>query len=313
MDVCNLHAQCNDFGGSRPPGARPPRGTPMPARTPTTAAPRPALTRRRAGRAAAVAVAVVLALVAAACSSDGGDDPAGRSADAASSTDTDGGDPETTTTTAPSPQEIDEMSDEELAAETYVAGYPLVVSTRTMQRLGGLLGVNTLFWQSELSGPESRIIVAPNRDTLYSVAVLDLRGEPLVLTLPEVTDRYFTYQLLSPWTESFAYIGTRATGGRAGTWVIAPPGWEGEVPEGADVIESPTPQVFLLGRYLVDDEDDVDAVLAIRDQASMVPLSEATGDDPAPAPPADRRARGHRPGDPHRLRRSSPSWPPRSR
>jgi hypothetical protein len=245
----------------------------MPARTPMAAT-------SRAGRGSRVAaLAITVALVIAACS--GGDDAAG---DRGGDTDraTTQAAPTTTTIDLPDPAE---MSDEDLAAETYVAGYPLVVSTRTMQRLGGLLGINTLFWQSELSGPESRIIVAPNRDTLYSVAVLDLRSEPMVLTLPEVTDRYSTYQLLSPWTESFAYIGTRATEGRAGTWVIAPPGWEGEVPEGADVIESPTPQVFLLGRFLVDDEADVANVQTIRDEASMVPLSEATGDGPAPPPP----------------------------
>ena len=105
------------------------------------------------------------------------------------------------------------MTDTELATQTYVAGYPLVVSVRTLQRLGGLVGVNRLFWQNALAGPQSRTIVAPNRDTLYSIAVLDLRAEPMVLTLPEVTDRYFTYQFLDAWTESFAYVGTRATGG----------------------------------------------------------------------------------------------------
>ena len=186
---------------------------------------------------------------------------------------------------APRVEELREMSDEELAAETYVAGYPLVVSTRTMQRLGGLLGVNRLFWQSSLSGPDSRVIVAPNRDTLYSISVLDLRGGPLVLRLPEVADRYYTYQFLSPWTDSFAYLGTRATDGRAGTWVIAPPGWTGTVPEGADVIESPTPQVFLLGRFLVDDDADVAEVLAIRDRSSLVPLAGLDGSDPGPAVP----------------------------
>lgn len=190
-------------------------------------------------------------------------------------------DPTTTTTEAaapgPTPEDIDAMSDEELATEAYVAGYPMVVSIRTMQRLGGLLGTNSLFWQTALSGPESRVIVAPNRDTLYSIAILDLRSEPLVLTLPEVTDRYYTYQLLSPWTDSFAYIGTRATGGRAGSWVIAPPGWDGEAPEGAEVIESPTNQVFLLGRFLVDDEADIANVTAIRDRSSLQPLSAVTG------------------------------------
>lgn len=222
---------------------------------------------------------LALALVAGGCRGDGDD----RGDDRTTAT--------TTTTTeaagaALTPEDVEAMSDTELATEAYVAGYPMVVSIRTMQRLGGLLGTNTLFWQTALSGPESRIIVAPNRDTLYSVAVLDLRAGPLALTLPEVPDRYHTYQLLSPWTDSFAYIGTRATGGRAGTWVIAPPGWDGEAPAGAEVIASPTHQVFLLGRFLVDDEADVAAVLAIRDRSSLTPLDAPTGALPPWGEPA---------------------------
>ena len=158
-----------------------------------------------------------------------------------------------------------------------MGGYPLVVSTRTFQRLAGLFGVNSLLWQSSLAGPKSRIIVAPNRDTLYSVAVLNIRSEPMVLTLPAVTDRYYTYQLLDAWTESFAYIGTRATKGRAGTWVITPPGWKGEVPEGTEQIEATTPQVLLLGRYLVDDEADIANVTAISRTSKLEPLSSYAG------------------------------------
>lgn len=217
---------------------------------------------------------VVLALLLAACSGDRDGGPAAPD------------DGPTTTTGTTTTEGFDAMSDTELATEAYVAGYPMVVSIRTMQRLGGLLGTNTLFWQTALSGPESRIIVAPNRDTLYSVAVLDLRAGPMVLTLPEVTDRYFTFQLLSPWTDSFAYIGTRATGGRAGSWVIAPPGWDGEAPEGAEVIASPTQQVFLLGRFLVDDEADVANVMAIRDDSSLEPLGAPTGELPPLGEPA---------------------------
>ena len=131
-------------------------------------------------------------------------------------------DPTDTAATATSREDLDEMTDVDLAAEAYVAGYPLVVSMRTLQRLGGLLGVNRLFWQPALAGPDSRTVVAPNRDTLYSIAVLDLRSEPVALTVPEIDDRYFTYQFLDTWTESFAYVGTRATGGEAGTWLVAP-------------------------------------------------------------------------------------------
>ena len=98
-----------------------------------------------------VAVRVVAALLAfllsvSACS--GGDDGTGDGAtDRAADTDSEPG---------------AEVTDTELAAQTYVAGYPLVVSVRTMQRLGGLVGVNRLVWQNALAGPQSRIIVAPD-------------------------------------------------------------------------------------------------------------------------------------------------------
>jgi hypothetical protein len=185
-----------------------------------------------------------------------------------------------------------DASDIELAAATYVAGYPLVVTVRTLQRLGGLVGVNTLFWQTSLSGPQSRTVVAPNRDTLYTIAVLDLRSEPMVLTLPAVEDRYYTYQLLDAWTGSFAYVGTRATGGRAGTWVITPPGWDGGLPEGAQQIEAPTPQLMLLGRFLVDGVDDVADVTAIGRRSSLRPLSAVTGGPVPPPPPPVGQAAG---------------------
>jgi len=222
------------------------------------------MTTRRGRRLVALVVACVLAT--AACSG-GSDDEAAEDAateEAAIPTDLTGAD---------------------LAAEAYVAGSPLVVSVRTLQRLGGLVGVNQLFWQNALAGPTNRVVVAPNRDTLYSIAVLDLRSEPMALTLPAVTDRYYTYQLLDAWTESFAYIGTRATGGRAGTWVITPPGWEGELPAGAERLESPTPQVFLLGRFLVDDDADIPNVTAISTRTTLQPLSALTGTTPAPPPP----------------------------
>jgi hypothetical protein len=188
-------------------------------------------------------------------------------------------------TSSETPSTARPTTDAELAAEAYVAGYPLVVTTRTLQHFAGLLGVNRLAWQPALAGPASRAVVAPNRDTLYSLAVLDLRSEPVALTLPAITDRYYTYQLLDAWSESFAYLGTRATGGRAGTWVITGPGWEGDLPPGVERIESTTSQLLLLGRYLVDDEADIANVHALREQVRLEPLSALTGGT-APPPPA---------------------------
>ena len=217
-------------------------------------------------RLAALGLAVALLLVATACSG-GGHDDTGDAAPAMTAT-TEGDEP---------------MTDVDRLAEAYVTGHPLVVSVRTMQRLGGLIGVNRLFWQDSLSGPGNRIVVAPNRDTLYSIAVLDLRSGPMALSMPAITDRYFTYQFLDAWTESFAYVGTRATDGRAGTWVVTPPGWEGELPEGAEQLASSTPLVFLLGRFLVDDEADMANVTALSRQVRLEPLATLVA-EPAPHP-----------------------------
>jgi hypothetical protein len=172
-----------------------------------------------------------------------------------------------------------------LASDAFVWGYPLVVSRRTLQTFALTFGgVDKLFNAPVRAVPGVRLIVAPNADTLYSVAVLDLRSEPMVLTVPDVTNRYWTYQFLDPWTDSFHYIGTRATKGVGGSIVVTPPGWSGTVPTGMTQIESPTPTLFLLGRYLVKDDADVANVNAI--QRTLVPLSTLTGTTPPSAPPS---------------------------
>jgi hypothetical protein len=169
---------------------------------------------------------------------------------------------------------------ESMASDAFVWGYPLVVSQRTFQTVGGLAGVNHLLNQSARSDATTRIMVSPNPDTLDSLAVVDLRSEPVVLTTPDVADRYWTYQFLDAWTNSFYNIGTRGTGGKGGTFVITPPGFRGTLPAGARPIASPTPLMFLLGRFLVKDASDVTTVNALNRTVS--PESALTG-GPAPA------------------------------
>ncbi len=174
-----------------------------------------------------------------------------------------------------------------LAADAYIWGSPLVISMRTVQSFARVIGVNHLAAQPALSDPTSRLIVAPNVDTLYSVAVLDLRDGPLVLTVPAIHDRYYVYQFLDMYTESFAYVGTRATGGAAGSWVIAAPGWPGTAPAGDQVIKASTPIVFLLGRFLVSGPADVAAAHRVMKAVQLGPLvpaaSAGSGAEPAPA------------------------------
>lgn len=167
-----------------------------------------------------------------------------------------------------------------LAADAFVWGFPVVVTRRYFQFLGQL-ALNKLFNQTALSTAAIRVVVSPNQDTLYSIAVLDLRSEPMVLTVPDVLDRYWTYQFLDGWTNSFHYIGTRATAGKGGSFAVTPPGFTGTLPPGVTEVKSPTPVLLLLGRYLVKDNTDAANVTAL--SRTLAPLSTLTG---APAPPA---------------------------
>jgi hypothetical protein len=192
------------------------------------------------------------------------------------------------TANSPGPPE----SDAQLAADAYVLGYPLVVSERTLQSLAERVPENHLSFQPALSNVSSRTIVAPNADTLYAVAPLDLRSEPYVLTLPAIHSRYYSFQLLSAYSDSFAYVGTRATGGRAGRWAITPPGWRGQLPNGITRLAAPTPQLLLLGRFAVTGEADIARVHTVARHILLEPLSTITGTRPAPAPPQFGRPAG---------------------
>jgi hypothetical protein len=173
-----------------------------------------------------------------------------------------------------------------LADEAALWGYPLVVSLRTFQALAEKAGVNSLSWQTTLVPPDEKVMVSPDHDTVHAVAVLDLRSEPVALTLPAIDDLYYSFQFLSAWTDTVADVGSRATGGQAGTWVVVPPAWSGELPAGVQRFESPTPQLLLLGRFRAVSDGDLGRVEALQSQVRLQPLSELMGVIPPAPPPA---------------------------
>ena len=78
---------------------------------------------------------------------------------------------------------------------------------------------------------EDTAIITPNSDTPYSFLWMDLRAEPMVLTVPPIErKRYFSIQLIDAYTFNFAYIGSRATGNDGGSFLIAGPNWKGTAP-----------------------------------------------------------------------------------
>ncbi|QYC40228.1 hypothetical protein Nocox_13050 [Nonomuraea coxensis DSM 45129] len=173
------------------------------------------------------------------------------------------------------------------ARNAFLAGFPLVATTRIMQGMAQRLGVNRMWASRRLSGPDSRAIVAPNLDTVYALAVLDLRAGPLALTLPGIRDRYHSVQLLDAWMGGFGLLGTRTTGGRGGTWAILPPGHSGRIPDGLEPIPCPTGHAFLLCRIRALDAADAAEAGALAAGIDLRALAGDTGGTPLP-PPAGR-------------------------
>lgn len=158
-----------------------------------------------------------------------------------------------------------------LAAEAYVYGFPLVYDLETVAAFiqhgfGNLPGTpfNRFAHARQLATPETPAVSA-GTDTLYSIAQLDLSEGPLVLQVPDTAGRYYVLQFVDAWTDNVAYLGQRATGTEAGSWLLVPPGWSGQAPGSVrGVIEAPTTVMSLVGRIACAGEDDVPAVRALQ-------------------------------------------------
>jgi hypothetical protein len=121
----------------------------------------------------------------------------------------------------------------------------------------------------------------PNNDTMYSVAWIDLTDEPVILSHPEMGDRYFSFQLSGMSSDNFDYVGHRTTGSQAGHFALIGPNWEGELPDGVKATErAPSPWILCLGRTLVDGLEDVPAVAELQAQYLLTPLSLWDESDP---------------------------------
>jgi hypothetical protein len=144
---------------------------------------------------------------------------------------------------------------------------------------------NTLNNVARVFTPSDKAIQTPNSDTPYSQLGADLRAEPLVLTVSAVEKgRYYSLQFVDMYTYNFAYVGSRATGDDAGSFLLAGPRWKGEKPEGIKaVIRSETDFAFVLYRTQLFDPSDLEKVKKIQADYKVQTLSEFLGQ---PAPPA---------------------------
>jgi len=168
-----------------------------------------------------------------------------------------------------------------LGVEAYIYGYPLVtmemtrrVMTNVERPEGTRAPMGHFVRMRAYPAAEFRDVTAPNADTLYTTAWIDVGKEPYVLSLPDAKDRYYLFPMLDGWTDVFQVPGKRTTGTAAQKYAITGPGWKGKLPEGVKEYKSPTSIVWLLGRiYCTGTPEDYDAVHKLQDEISVVPLS----------------------------------------
>ena len=197
------------------------------------------------------------------------------------------------------------MSDlRSLATTAYVWGSALVASAELRQnttrpddpfveRSASSAGapLNNIGHQRKLSDPSYNVGVAPNVDTLYSLAWLDLDDGPYVFETPEFGDRYDTFQIGYADTECEHCLGQRTHGTRVPTLLLHGPGFQGPIPPGMLSIGSRTRYLMIAGRILVEPENlaDLAEVHRLQDEIRLRPLDRWRSGEPGVNPVADQR------------------------
>lgn len=202
-----------------------------------------------------------------------------------------------TLATASAPAGVTPAEARAIAKEAYVYAFPMVDSYRVQytyfvdRRHPEYKGPwNQVHNVARVYTPADAAIQTPNSDTPFSFIGLDLRTEPMVLTVPKIEgNRYFSAQLIDAYTFNFDYIGSRTTGNEGGSFLVAGPGWAGETPQGVTkVFRAETSLAFVQFRTQLFDSADLENVKRVQAGYRVQPLSEFLGQAaPKPAPAID--------------------------
>ena len=181
-----------------------------------------------------------------------------------------------------------------IAEEGFIYGLPIVmnyavmyeyaVDTKSSQFKAPFNEINNMH---RVATYEDTAIITPNSDTPYSLGFLDLRAEPIVLSVPAVPKpRYYSVQLTDGNTYNYGYIGSRATGTEPGDYLVAGPDWKGETPAGIKkVFNSSTPFSIAIYRTQLFNPKDMPNVEKVQAGYVVQPLSAFLKQSPPAAPP----------------------------
>jgi len=178
-----------------------------------------------------------------------------------------------------------------IAEEGFIFGLPIVMNYGVMYEY--ILDRNSGQWKApfnqiandaQVFTPKDTAIPTPNSDTPYSLFWMDLRAEPMVLSVPAVPKpRYYSVMLCDGNTFNYGYIGSRATGTEPGDYLVVGPGWKGDKPPGIKQVFQSTTQLSLaIYRTQLFNPGDIENVKKVQAGYKAQPLS-AYLKQPAPA------------------------------
>ncbi len=174
-----------------------------------------------------------------------------------------------------------------LGVQAYVFGLPLKIFERERSRrlnpkvlerikhLCPCAPANQLGHMSKLATAQDKMPYTPNNDTVYSGALLELADEPVILSAPDIDDRYWSVQVTDSYFNNFLYLGSRATDGKGGNHAFVGPDWQGELPDDVVVHRAPNNSILVAVRLgvLPNNDADLAVVNGLQQQFKTTSLS----------------------------------------
>ncbi len=190
---------------------------------------------------------------------------------------------------------------EEVAAQAYLYGLQQAIYygtrwTYTQNEATTnvvLPGLNQFYWIRKQITPDYPI-VTPNATTLYGSGFLDLRAGPVVVEMPEITDRYFSLQIQDQYGIFRLIVGSPFNGTEARKYILVPPGFTGDVPADfptTDIVKWPALTAFAIVRMAVENNSAAEFKILndLQDQVTMTPLADWLANDHKGIAQADRK------------------------
>ena len=180
--------------------------------------------------------------------------------------------------------ELSHRTIERRAVETVIWGMPAVNYDRMFEAgLAAGAGPNQIvYWSRPISWLNQTL--TPNPNTIYLMPFIDTKSAgPMVMEIPPAKGGAIVGSLMDVWQMPIEDVGIAGVDkGKGGKYLILPPNYDGNVPEGYIPMPSLTYQTYALLRSNVADDSDAGIAKSVEyaRQIKLYPLSQA-----ASAPP----------------------------